>query len=81
MAGLNYSLTCKVSLGISNTLNTTVTYTWRKDDAQLSEVGPLLSFSPLRLSDAGQYSCAVNVYNCSFKHVKDITIEQGKHNL
>jgi hypothetical protein len=76
VAGLNYSLACEV-LGIEN-LNTTVTYTWRKDDAPLSEVGPLLSFSPLRLSNAGQYSCAINVHNCSFKHVKNLTIEQGK---
>ena len=76
VAGLNYSLTCKV-LGI-DTLNTTVTYTWRKDDAPLSEVGPLLSFSPLRLSDAGQYSCAINMYKCPFKYTKNLTIERGE---
>ena len=72
-AGLNYSLACKVS-GI----DTTVTYTWKKDDAPLSEVGPTLSFSPLRLSDAGQYSCAIRVHNCPFKCIKNVMIEQGE---
>ena len=73
VAGLNYSLACKVS-GI----DTTVTYTWRKDDAPLSEVGPILSFSPLRLSDTGQYSCAIRVHNCTFKHIKSLMFEQGE---
>ena len=73
MAGLNYSLACKV-LGI----DTTVMYTWKKDDAPLSEVGPTLSFSPLRISDAGQYSCAISVHDCPFKRMKHLTIEQGE---
>ena len=73
VAGLNYSLACKVS-GI----DTTVTYTWRKDDAPLSEVGPILSFSPFRLSDTGQYSCAIRVHDCPFKRTKNVTIERGE---
>ena len=76
VAGLNYSLACKVS-GI----DTTVTYTWRKDDAPLSEVGPILSFSSFRLSDTGEYSCAIRVHDCSFKRTKNVTIERGEYKL
>ena len=54
--GQDYTLTCSVS-GTSVT-----TYQWRKDGTVLSEVRPTLSFSPLGLSDAGEYICEVIVY-------------------
>ena len=51
IVGKNYILFCNAS-GSSVTR-----YEWRKDDVVLLEEGPLLYFSPLRLSDAGHYSC------------------------
>ena len=51
IVGKNYMLFCNAS-GSSVTR-----YKWRKDDVVLLEEGPLLYFSPLRLSDAGHYSC------------------------
>ena len=52
VVGQNYTLTCSVS-GIAFT-----SYQWRKDGSMIpDEARPTLSFSPLRLSDAGQYSC------------------------
>ena len=59
-----YSLTC----GVSGTehLSPSITYQWTKDNGTLTQtqVGTnslLLSFSPLRLSDAGQYTCQATV--------------------
>ena len=50
--GQQYTLTC-------NTIGTTITtYQWRKNDSViLGEAGPTLTFSPLRLTDGGRYSC------------------------
>ncbi len=66
-AGQNYSLTCSVN--IPQSLNATITYyMWTINHALLSPTreievgtGSCLSFSPLRLSDSGQYVCTVNV--------------------
>ena len=76
-AGLNYNFSCKVS-GIDGNLST-VSYVieWKKDDTPLSETGPLLSFSPLKLSDTGEYSCTINIHGCSFKHSKDLSRMEG----
>ena len=50
--GQSYTLSCTA-------IGTTFTsYQWRKDGGVISgETGPTLSFSPLRLSDAGGYQC------------------------
>ena len=53
--GQNYTLTCNVAGNSS----LSYTYHWRRNDAPLSETGPILSLSPLRLSDAGQYTCEI----------------------
>ena len=53
--GKNYSLTCIVS-GARVT-----SYQWWKDGTVLSVTAPILSFSPIILSDAGWYSCNVTV--------------------
>ena len=54
--GRSYSLTCSVTGGTVNSRQ------WRKDGAVLSgETMEMLSFSPLRLSDAGRYSCEISV--------------------
>ena len=75
VAGQNYSLSCKIS-GIDSSI-ANLTYKWKKDDTPLSEIGPFLSFSPLRLSDAGWYSCTVNMYECPFKRSKNLSKIEG----
>ena len=57
-----YSLTCGVS-GAGN-LSPTITYRWTRDNGTQTQVGTnsnTLSFSPLRLSDVGQYTCGVTI--------------------
>ena len=55
-----YSLTCGVT-GTGN-LSPSITYQWTKiDGTQTTQVEAVLSFSPLRLSDAGQYTCQATV--------------------
>ena len=59
-----YSLTCTVS-GAEN-LNPSITYQWTKNSGtqtqmQVGADPKVLSFSPLRLSDAGQYTCQATV--------------------
>ena len=54
--GQNCSLNCNVTGG------TVSSYQWRKDGAVLQgQTTEVLSFSPLTLSDAGWYSCEINV--------------------
>ena len=57
------SLTCDVS-GADN-LNPMITYQWtRNDGSTQTPVGTnsnTLTLSPLRLSDAGDYNCSVNI--------------------
>ena len=78
MAGLNYRLSCEVSGVNSNTsAGVHLSYEWKKDDTPLSETDPLLSFSPLRLSDAGEYSCTANIHECPFKYSKDLSKIEG----
>ena len=67
-AGQSYTLTCSVS-GASVT-----TYQWRKDGTVLSETGATLSFSPLRMSDAGQYTCEVTVNSMTLTDDKNVVI-------
>ena len=65
MLGQNgYSLTCSVN-GAGN-LNPTIIYQWTKNNGTQTQIqvgsDPRdLSFSPLRLSDAGQYTCQATV--------------------
>ena len=67
-AGQNYTFTCSVS-GASVT-----NYQWRKNGIMVSETGPTLSFSPLRLSDAGQYTCEVTVNSMTLTDDEDLVI-------
>ena len=65
MLGQNgYSLTCNVAVDAS--LNS-ITYQWTKNNGTQTQVGTdrVLSFSPLRLSDAGQYTCQATVTQCN----------------
>ena len=57
--GWNFSLSYSVTGAESHNITT---YNWKKDNTSLSdEVGPTLSFSPLRLSRVGQYTYIVTV--------------------
>ena len=55
--GQSYSLSCNVS-GV-HASNFTFMYQWKNNSTTLSETGPILSFSPLTLSDAGMYRCGL----------------------
>ena len=71
IAGQSYTLTCSVSEA------TVTTYQWRKDSIMLSETGQTLSFSPLRLSDAGQYICEITVDGVMHNDEEDVVIESN----
>ena len=60
MLGQNiYILTCNESL--PDNFNPSITYQWTKDNGTQTQVGTMksLSFSPLKLSDTGRYTCVV----------------------
>ena len=79
----HYNLTCAVS-GAKN-LNAVLTYEWNKNiGGNQTKVGGnsnFLTFSPVRLSDAGQYTCHVMVqspylHNELFANVSEsVTLE------
>ena len=56
----DYMLTCGISG--SDSLSPTITYQWTRNNGTQAQVGTnsnTLSFSPLRLSDVGRYTCEV----------------------
>ena len=64
-AGENHTLTCHESYG-GNTTNITSSYQWLKNDRNSSnQTSRILSFSPLKESDSGRYSCQVTRDNCT----------------
>ena len=69
-AGQIYTLTCSIS-GASVT-----TYQWRKDGSVIQgETTEVISFSTLRLSHAGRYTCEVNVEGNMFSNTRAITLQ------
>ena len=74
--GLSYTLTCQCQ-----NVNQGVNYQWKKNNYSLSgEVGPSLSLSHLKLSDAGRYTCNITTNMVYYGSSIDITI-QSKYRL
>ena len=77
-----YSLTCNVAVDAS--LNPSITYLWTKNNGIQTQVGTdrVLSFSPLRLSDAGQYTCQATVTPCTIiiRDTQDVTLQSELDN-
>ena len=59
MAGQNFSFTCIVK-GANLSANSTISFKWLKGDMPVGS-NSILTFKSLRLSDAGKYSCNVNI--------------------
>ena len=60
-------LTCEASGGGSMAY----TYIWLKDGSVVSDqTSSTYSFSPLRVTDSGQYSCQVRVYSTTMTQVE-----------
>ena len=79
--GQSYSLMCTVTG--ADSLNATVAYQWFKTNPNRTQVGtnsPTLTFDPLVLSDAGQYSCEVRVSSITLVS-KVITAISGYYHL
>ena len=68
-AGQSYTLTCSVSVA------SVTTYRWRKNVSVIqAETTEMLSFSPLRLSDAARYTCEVTVNSMTLTDDEDLVI-------
>ena len=78
--GQDYILTCGI-IGAEN-LNPSMTYQWTKDiggnRTQIRTNFNSTSFSPLRLSDAGQYTCHIIVES---PYIYNTTIVTASHNV
>ena len=73
------TLTCRVFL--TDNLCPSITYKWTKNNITVIQLGTepnALSFSPLRLSDAGQYTCQATISSLSLS--RDITV-MGSHDV
>ena len=80
MGQSGYSLICGVTVTGADTGNPSITYQWTKNNGTQTQVGAdrVLSFSPLRLSDAGRYTCQATVSSpCSTTQMdtQDITLQ------
>ncbi len=77
MAGQSYTLTCTVTG--AEALTPTISYQWFEETSSrvmLPTTSADLTFDPLNLSDAGQYSCDVIVFVTS-----DLTASSGVEDL
>ena len=80
----SYSLICGVTVTDTGNPNPSITYQWTKnngiqtEDVQAGTDPKVLSFSPLRLSDAGRYTCQATVIspcNVTKTATHDITLQ------
>lgn len=72
IVGLNYSLTCDVT---GANVSTSAFY-WRKDGTLLNKTGSILKFSPLFLSDSGEYTCHMDGFaSCPLNGTKIVTVQ------
>ena len=78
MAGQNFSFTCTVT-GPS-LLNSTISFEWLKGDLPVGS-NSSLTFKMLQLSDAGKYSCHVNVISSVLSSPLNSSSEQVNLNL
>lgn len=74
----SYSLTCKVLMG--NNLCPTMSYQWTKNNGTTMQLGTssTLSFSSLRFSDSGLYTCYAAISSHTLS--RDVTVT-GSHNV
>ena len=77
-AGQNYSLMCTVS-GADSLYPTINHYQWVHTRSQVGTNSPTLTFDPLVLSDAGQYSCEVTISSSLLS--RNITIVSKHYRL
>ena len=74
-----YSLACDVTVIGADAGNPSITYQWTKSNGTQTQVGTdrVLSFSPLRLSDAGRYTCQATVSPCNITKMdtQDVTLQ------
>ena len=75
MTGQNYTMLCNI---VGNVNYLTYTYQWRRSGALLLQTGPILSFSSLQLSDAGQYICEIIGDINAESDIFNVTL-QGNH--
>ena len=69
--GQNHMLTCTASGGGSMTY----TYIWLKDGSVVSgQTSSTYSFSPLRVTDSGRYSCRVRAGSTTMTTSREVTI-------
>jgi hypothetical protein len=79
--GQSYTVTCNVR--VIDNICPLISYRWTKNNGTVTQLEPgtepnTFSFSPLRLSDAGLYTCLATVR--SFRTTNDVTIT-GTHKV
>lgn len=68
--GRDYSFRCELHTNLSEYEVAIMTYTWRKNNLVIqNENENTLNFSPLRLSDAGEYTCEI-ICNSSVRRIQ-----------
>ena len=77
-AGQSYTLTCTFIGSLTNAVNVGITYQWKKDGAVMpSKTESTLTFSSIKLSDAGRYTCEVTVDSIVYCGAKDISLQSN----
>lgn len=78
--GESYMLTCTVTG--ADEFNRIITYQWLKNNSVVpGEVQSVLTFSSLKLSDAGQYACGATVSLTFLRLSENITVMSGSTDI